>query len=254
MKIIACVKVVPDTEDITVTPDGKLSFDRAAATISSFDLNAIEAGARLAGEDGSFVTLSVGGPEIAASKMRKDILSRGPKEAFFVADEELAHADTGKTARALKAAISKIGEFDLVIAGDGSADMFAQQTGVQLGEMLGIPVVNGVNKIASFEDSVEVERLLDDCTEVLEVQLPAVLCVTSDINLPRIPTMKELLSAGKKPSTVWTAADLEDGLSATFEESDLVAPPNAERKNIIFQGESDEVIDSFIEAIRAEFK
>lgn len=254
MKIIACVKVVPDIEDITATPDGKLSFDRAAAVINSFDLNAIEEGARLAGEDGELVTLSVGDEATAGSKVKKDILSRGPQEAFFVADEAAAGLDTYQTASVLKAAAEKIGDFDLILCGDGSADVYAQQVGIQLAELMNLPVINSVSKIEPGEGVVEIERTVEDGVEILEVQLPAVLCVTSDINVPRIAGMRELLSSGKKPSTVWSIADLGPAPSATLVETHLSAPPKTERKNIIFQSDSDEAINDFIAALRAELK
>ncbi len=80
---------------------------------------------------------------------------------------------------------------------EGSADLYAQQVGVQLGELLGIPVINSVSKITVEDNKCIAERSLEDELEVLEISLPAVICVTTDINQPRIGGMKEILAAGK---------------------------------------------------------
>lgn len=78
MKIITCFKLVPEEQDITVTPEHSLNFDRAEAKISQFDLNAIEAAAQLAGDGDEIAALTVGGSLLQNSKVRKDVLSRGP--------------------------------------------------------------------------------------------------------------------------------------------------------------------------------
>lgn len=78
MKIITCFKLVPEEQDITVTPEHSLNFDRAEAKISQFDLNAIEAAAQLAGGGDEIAALTVGGSLLQKFKVRKDVLSRGP--------------------------------------------------------------------------------------------------------------------------------------------------------------------------------
>ena len=105
------------------------------------------------------------------------------------------NADTSVTARVLAAAIQKIGGVDLVLTGEGSADLYFQQAGLQLGELLELPVFNAVSRIEATASSLRLERSLEDETEVLEVPLPAVLAVTTDIHTPRLPNMKEILLA-----------------------------------------------------------
>lgn len=82
MKIITCFKLVPEEQDITVTPEHSLNFDRAEAKISQFDLNAIEAAAQLAGDGDEIAALTVGGSLLQNSKVRKDVLSRGPDALY----------------------------------------------------------------------------------------------------------------------------------------------------------------------------
>ena len=100
-----------------------------------------------------------------------------------------------------------------------------------------------------------VERTLEDEVETLEISLPAVISVTSDINLPRLAGMKEILAAGKKPATVWTAKDMTIGnLAKTIDVLETKAPPQVDRKKEIYQGDSDEAIAKFVEKIAEVLK
>lgn len=253
MRIITCYKLVPDEQDIRVNPDRTLSFDRTPWKIGLYDLNAVEAGMQLAeASDGSVAALSVGGAILENSKLKKAILSRGPNELFMVSDAELEEADTFEIASTLAAAIKKMGDFDLILCGEGSTDLYAGQVGAQLGQLLGLPTLNSVFKITPGDSHVQVERELEDVLETCEVSLPAVLSVTSDINVPRIPSMKEILAAGKKPVTQWTAADTVEGdPPATAPKTRIVstlAPDQVERKQAILEGDAavDEVFSQIV--------
>ena len=94
--------------------------------------------------------------------------------------------DANATAAALAELLSKVGAWDVVLCGDGSADNYAQQVDVQLAARLGVPVVNGATKIAAKGGALEVERTLEDVVETVEVPLPAVVSVAPDIAEPRI--------------------------------------------------------------------
>ena len=254
MNVIACYKVVPDEQDIVVRPDQTISLEKAELEISEYDLCAVEAGMQIVeAVGGKLSALSVGPKILDNSKLKKGILSRGPQELFLVVDDSLENAETHKTATTLANALKKIGDFDLVICGEGSADLYAQQVGVQLGELLNLPVINAVSKIEVEGNNLVVERTLEDEVEILEIPLPAVISVTTDINLPRIPSMKEILAAGKKPVTQWSVADL--GAQGTEPSLDIIktlAPEQAERKKIILEGDSEESVAKFFENIRRE--
>jgi electron transfer flavoprotein beta subunit len=127
MKIIACCKAAPEEQDIVVKSDGTLSFDRAVWKFGSYDLNAVEAGRVLADEaGGELIGLSVGTSELANTKLRKDILSRGLDQLVVVADDELGSLDSFQTAQQLKASIEQLGGFDLILCGAGSSDLYSQ--------------------------------------------------------------------------------------------------------------------------------
>ena len=235
MKIITCFKLVPEEQDIVVTPEYTLNFDNADAKISQFDLNAIEAASQLATDDDEIAALTVGGSLLQNSKVRKDVLSRGPHSLYLVQDAQLEHALPLDTAKALAAAVEKIG-FDLLIFGEGSGDLYAQQAGLLVGEILQLPVINAVSAIQRQGNTLVI-------VEVIELSVPAVLCVTSDINVPRIPSMKAILGAGKKPVNQWQASDIGWSQSAPLAElTGIRVPPQTERKHIILDNDSPEAI------------
>lgn len=253
MQIITCFKIVPDAQDLAVMDDGSISTAKAELNISEYDLNAVEAGMQIIEAIGGKVTaLSVGPDYVDNSKLRKSILSRGPQELFLVKDELLATADAHLTAQTLAAAVRKIGLPDLIICGEGSADIYAQQVGIQLGQILGLPTVNGVSKITPEGNKLVAERSLEEEIEVLEIPLPAVICVTTDINITRVPSMKDILGAGKKPCTVWSLADLgQADKEPLMEQLATRAPETTERKKIITVGDGREQVEEFYKNILA---
>lgn len=258
MRIIACCKAVPEEQDIFVRDDRTISIDKAQWKIGQYDLNAVEAGKQIVEAVGGHLSgLCVGGKILDNTKLKKDILSRGLDDLYLVKDDALSRLDSYQTAFILKEAIHKIGEFDLVLCGAGSSDLYSQQVGNQLGELLGLPVVNGVNKIVpqEDEDKVVVERILEDEIQILEISLPAVLSVTSEINVPRIPGMKEIIQAGKKPVTQFTMSDLEADLAGpSFEELSMLAPEQEKRRLIVLEGDSDETVDEFVKFLKEELE
>ncbi len=248
MNIITCFKFTPDSDDIEVKSDGSISLDKAEWVISEYDLNAVEAAVKLAEEtSGNVVALSVGPQKISNSKLKKDILSRGPNELVLVMDDRLAENDTHTMAAVLAQSIKKLGQVDLVICGEGSSDLYFQQMGLQLGEMLGWPTVNAVGKLEVSGSGLMVDRNLEDEIEVLEVPLPAVLSVTTDINQPRRPTMKEILKAGKKSVTEWKLEDLPmPELKAGVDVLGIIAPKQVDRKEIVIEADTEDAVKEVV--------
>ena len=252
MKIITCYKCVPDEQDIAVNnADGSLDFSKADAKISQYDLNAIEAACQLKQQaaEAQVTALSVGGKALTNAKGRKDVLSRGPDELIVVIDDQFEQALPQQTASALAAAAQKAG-FDLILCGDGSSDLYAQQVGLLVGEILQLPVINAVSAIQRQGNTLVIERTLEDDVEVIELSVPAVLCVTSDINVPRIPSMKAILGAAKKPVQVWSAADIGFNAEAAWSEQQVAAPKQRERQRIVIEGDGEEQIAAFAENLR----
>lgn len=197
--IISCFKWVVDEAYIRRGTSGELDFSAVDYKISDYDRNAIEEAMRLKGASGGEVmalTVSVPG----ATKGIKDALSRGPDKAFFVADPSFGNLEPSQTAELLAAVIrSHITPYDLIICGEGSSDLYTQQVGPRLAEHLGIPSVSFVQKVDMQEGKIIVERRVEEGIEVITAPLPALVTVLPDINVPRIPGVKDTLMASKKP-------------------------------------------------------
>ena len=251
MKIIVCCKVVPEEQDISTKADRSIDIDKAAAKISQYDLNAVEAALELAGEEGEVIALTAGSKKfLDNTKIRKDILSRGPARLEMVLDDALENALPDVTAAVLADAARQIG-FDLILCGEGSGDLYAQQVGLLMGEKLGIANINAIQSLRTEGAGLYAERALEDETEVLQIPLPAALMVTSDINVPKIPTMKGILAAGKKPVNAGGCADfgaaLPEKRSAV---QSVLAPEQTDRLHQIIEGDADENIAAFVENLR----
>lgn len=250
MKIVACYKCVPFSEEIGVKADRTLDRESASWEIGQYDLLAVETGMRLAVDGDRVAALTVGGEVLNNSKMKKAILSRGPAEMYGIQSKNPDDLDSVTTARYLKEGIEKIGDVELVICGEGSSDMYSQQVGNVLGAMLGWNTVNSVSAVERADSCLKVERTVDGGTEVLEVDYPAVLTVTSNINKARIPTMKDIMGAGKKPASVWAEDDVAEGIKPMGRVESMLAPESQERKRVILEGDSDEVVDEFAALIK----
>ena len=197
--IIACFKWVIDEAYIRRTSSGDLDFSTVDYKIGEYDRNAIEEAARLKESlGGSAIGITVGVPE--ATKGIKDALSRGCDQAYFIADASFANLEPSQTAAVLGEVImSRIEQYDLIICGEGSSDLYAQQVGPRLAEKLGIPCVSFVQKFSLEGGRLTAERRVEEGIEVVACPLPALVTVLPDINVPRIPGVKDTLMASKKP-------------------------------------------------------
>ncbi|HHW08065.1 MAG TPA: electron transfer flavoprotein subunit beta/FixA family protein [Clostridia bacterium] len=213
MRVVVCYKWVIDEADITVEESNRtLNFKNVKYKISEYDRNALELGAALHEAHGWELLAVTVGQGVEASV--KDVLSRGPEKAYYVDDPALEDADSAVTAKVLAKVIEKIGNVDLVICGEGSSDGYSQQVGPRLAALLGYKALTYVSGLEVEGDSLKAQRKLDDGVEVVRVTGPAVITVTPDINKPRIPSLKQILAAKKKPAEPLALGDLGDNLTA----------------------------------------
>ena len=185
MKIVVCVKQVPDTKGgVKFNPDGTL--DRAAMlTIMNPDDKAgLEAALRLKDQYGAEVTvLTMGLPK--ADEVLREAMAMGADKGILVTDRVLGGSDTCATSIALAAALKKVG-FDLVIAGRQAIDGDTAQVGPQTAERLDIPQITYVDEILEVkEDSITVKRSLEDVEQIVTAKLPCVITTLSGMNKPR---------------------------------------------------------------------
>ena len=249
LKILTCFKWVIDEADIKVDPGSlRLMLDRVSYKISPYDRNAVEESMHLQELHGASVSaLTVAPP--AAKACLKDVLSRGPDRAYFINDPSFADLEPLQTSAVLAAAIQGNIEFDLIICGEGSSDLYTQQVGPVLAEKLGIPCATYVNKLTYVENEnrIVAERKLDDGIEAVSVPLPALITVLPDINSPRIPSLKQVLGAAKKPVENVTIDKLGQSFSPCLQTIGVVAA-TMERRRQKF-GSQPEEIGSLISAL-----
>ena len=141
MKIIVCVKQVPDTSGkVAVNPDGTLNRASMATITNPDDLNAVEAALTLKEQTGAEVVVVSMGPPPAEGMLR-EVIARGADRAVLVSAREFGGSDTYATSQILAAAINKIGvgEEDIVMCGRQAIDGDTAQVGPQIAEKLGLP-------------------------------------------------------------------------------------------------------------------
>jgi len=246
-EIVACFKWVIDEAYIRRGPGGDLDLSAVNYKISDYDRNAIEEAVRLKEKCGGSITaVTVGVPE--ATRGIKDALSMGADRAVFIADALFAGLEPSQTASVLSEAIRAGTQFDLILCGEGSSDLYAQQVGPRLAEKLGIPCICYVQKLDVEGDLLTAERRVEEGVEVVEAKLPALVTVLPDINTPRIPGVKDTLTASKKPVVTVTAAELKSIAEARLKTTGITAF-RMERSCERF-GTDDKEITRFVGALR----
>ncbi|RLE70616.1 MAG: electron transfer flavoprotein, beta subunit [Thermoprotei archaeon] len=211
LHIIVPVKQVPDIEMVKFDVErGRIDRSSAPGETNPFDLNALEAAIRIKEEVGGFITAISMCPPQAESTLR-DAIARGADRAILLTDPRFAGADTLATSYTLACAIRKLGHFDLIICGEKTVDGDTGQVGPELAEHLNIPHVAYVSEIREVsKERVLVVADMGDAYYLVEMKLPGLLTVTKDINVPRLPTLRDRLRAKRAVVEVWTADDLAD--------------------------------------------
>ena len=210
MKIIVCIKQVPDTAGgVKFNPDGTL--DRAAMlTIMNPDDKAgLEAALRLKDQYGAEVTVLTMGLPKAGDTLR-EALAMGADNAVLVTDRCLGGADTWATSSTIAAAIRGMGDYDLIITGRQAIDGDTAQVGPQIAEHLNLPVISYAQDIKIDGDSVIVQRQYEDRYHELKAKMPCLITALSELNQPRYMTPGGIFDAYDQEITVWGRADLKD--------------------------------------------
>ena len=213
MKIIALVKQILDPAGISVRRDKERVFiNKEEYIVGPSSKAAIEAALRLTceGEDNTVIALSLGRPQ--AEDALREALAMGCDTAVLVSDKALKDADTAVAARALAAAVQKLGGADLVIAGRASSDTGTGQLGPRLAEALGYARVADVYALAVEGDTLQATRRWGQGYAALEAPLPAVVTVAPEAFPPRFPHGARIMNAYREwEVTTWRLADLELG-------------------------------------------
>ncbi|MBR6897935.1 MAG: electron transfer flavoprotein subunit beta/FixA family protein [Lachnospiraceae bacterium] len=209
MKVIVCIKQVPDTKGgVKFNPDGTL--DRAAmlAIMNPDDKAGLEAALRLKDLYGAEVTvITMGLPK--ANDMLREALAMGADKAVLLTDRRLGGADTWATSTSLAGALRGM-EYDLIITGRQAIDGDTAQVGPQIAEHLGLPVISYAQEIKIDGDSVIVKRQYDDGYHMLKAKMPCLITALSELNAPRYMTVGGIFDACKAEITTLSRDDLKD--------------------------------------------
>ncbi|MBE6960976.1 MAG: electron transfer flavoprotein subunit beta/FixA family protein [Ruminococcaceae bacterium] len=212
MKIIVCVKQVPDTSGkVAVNPDGTLDRASMQTITNPDDLNAVEAALKLKDETGCKVIIVTMGPPPAEGMLR-EILARGADEAVLVSGREFGGSDTYATSQILAAAINRIGveKEDIIMCGRQAIDGDTAQVGPQIAEKLHLPQVTYAADIQKDGDTVLVKRMLEDGYMTVKVQTPCLLTCIKELNEPRYMSVGGIFDAYSKPMSVFDYEALKD--------------------------------------------
>ncbi|KRM94377.1 electron transfer flavoprotein subunit beta/FixA family protein [Lentilactobacillus senioris] len=209
MKIIVCIKQVPNTDSVKLDPKtNNLVRSGVDGIINPYDKNAIETALRLKEQAGGEVILLSMGPDSYASSLREG-LAMGADSAVLLSSRALGGADTLATGYSLAQAIQKIGAVDLVLFGRQSIDADTGQVGPIVAEELSLPQVTFADKLELLENNIITgSRQLDNATQKIRVSLPAAVTVGADINQPRYATPVNIMQSFVKPLTIWSEKDL----------------------------------------------
>ena len=251
MNILVCVKQTVDLQQVRIRKETREPvLENIPLTIGNIDKNALEEAVRIRDKVGGKVIAVSAGSEQLTDTM-KEALAMGADEAIMVISADFEGADSGVAAAALAKAIAKVEDFGIILLGEGSADNYSGQVGPRLAELLDLPQVTYVKALEVDNDTLKATRNLDDCFETVEVGLPVLVSVVSEINEPRIPSVTQILKAGKKPKQVFKPADLEMEITKSISTLSNLAPEQ-DRKRVLFQEGADQDVASLVAALEAE--
>jgi electron transfer flavoprotein beta subunit len=255
-RIIVCLKQAIDVSQLKIDPATRHPITASAPRkMSDFDKNALEEAIKIKEKLGEteVCTVTVGSED--AKPVLREALAMGADRAYLINDSELKEVDTLGTAYVLSKAIRKIGECSLILCGETSLDSFSGLVGPRLAELLNLPQMTSARKITLNGDTMTVERTLEDAIETMKTKMPALVSVTREINLPRIPSLMMIMKASKKEIMTWTGHDLDldkDKITPKIELVEVLAP-KTERKRIKITGETaQEIADKLAKVLIQE--
>jgi electron transfer flavoprotein beta subunit len=253
LKIVVCIKQVPDSEARVSAQDGRVSWGDSPLVINPFDEYAVEAGLQQKEiTDGEVTALCIG-PDSARDAL-KHALAMGADNAILISDPALEVIDSQSAARVLAAAIQKIGAVDIVIFGRQTIDTATGLTTAQTARVLGMPMLALAGSIKLDGNRLSVERVIEEGKQTVSANLPAVLSVVQSIGEPRYPSFMGIRKASKAVIPVWSLADL--GLPAprsVVTRTELLNPPSRSTACEIISGSTPEQIaETLVDRILAE--
>ena len=251
------MKQVVDLQQIRIKRDTREPvLEGLPVLFGDMDKNALEEAVRIKEKYGAKVTaLSVGSARLKDTVL--EALAIGADEACIVVDPACEGSDTAALAMTLAKAIEKIGQYDLILVGEGSADNYSGQIGSRIAELQDIPQITYARELTIEGNTVTAVRDVENALEVVKTEMPLVVSVTSEINKPRRPALSQILRASRKPLNSWTLKDLGIDSSEVGSASSAIQvvsnlAPLQDRKGVIFEGDLEETVGKLVDALRKE--
>ncbi len=243
MNIVVCAKEVLDVSQIKVDPKtNKPVLQGIDKKISDIDKNAVEEAVKIKEKLGGKVTVVSVGPSEAREYM-KELLAMGADEAKIIPLDDTR--DYNVVSNLLAAVINGM-EYDMILCGEASIDLFSGQMGPRVAQKLKIPQITYAKNVDAEADKLTVDRDLGGKKVTVESPYPVLLTVTKEINEPRLPSLMEILGAANKPIETIDPSSLEAEVEAGTKISDIKGVA-MERKNIIYKDDIDEGIKELVD-------
>ena len=218
MKIVVCIKQVPDTNEVKLDPKtNRLIRDGVPSIINHDDKSGIEAALQLREKVGGTVTVVCMGPPQADVALR-EALAMGCDDAYLLSAREFGGSDTFATSQIISAAITHtgLGEDDMIFSGRQAIDGDTAQVGPQIAENLKIPQVSYAEEVDIAGDVVTVKRQYEDRYHLIDVKLPCLLTALQELAEPRYMHAGGIIDAYEKEVKVLGFDDLKDDLNPDF--------------------------------------
>ena len=244
MNIIVCAKDIVDASEMKIDKNtNKPILEGIPRKISDIDKNAIEEAIKIKEKhNGKITVITVGQPD---SKERiKELLAMGADEGILIPYPE--KYDYHIVSKLLTEAIKKINDYEIIICGEASTDLFSGQIGPKIAGLLNIPQITYVFNLNVENDKIIGERNMGENSVTSESSYPVLITVTKEINEPRLPSLMAILGAANKPIHEWSADSLLIDTKIKVETINIKGI-SMERKNIVFENSIDDSISKLVD-------
>jgi len=249
MNIIVCAKQVVDVSEMKIdSATKKPILQGVPQKISDMDKNAMEEAIKIKEKHGGKITVLTVGPANAKERI-KELLAMGADEGLLVTAPE--NIDYHMTATLLAEAIKKINGYNIILCGEASIDMFSGQIGPRLAANLKIPQITYAQSVTAEKDKITADRNMGEQMIITESTYPVLITVTKEINMPRLPSLMQILASANNPITAITAHSLTKNLNPLVQTIDLKGV-SMERKNIVYKDDIDESVKQLVNNLAKE--
>ncbi len=257
MKIVVCIKQVPDTTDVKINPEtNTLMREGVVSIVNPFDMYAIEESLRIKeriGGNSTVTALTMGPPQ--AEAVLREAISMGADKGVLLCDRAFAGADTWATSYTLAQAIRTIGDVDIIVFGKQASDGDTAQVGPGVATHLDLPQITYVRKIFEIDTaSITAQRMLEEGNETIRASVPCIITVVKEINEPRLPSLKGKMASKKAQLTVWKAEDIncdtkKCGLNGSPTKVMKIFTPSARTDGEILMGDPEDTVSKLVDKL-----